>query len=189
MEPLSTLALVAAFLAPVPLTRRPDFSAGYSGESRHVFIGEATETVVSVEAGATESLVLVPGAQKVVDRVDQLRRELQLYQGLSDGWDGEGSLQPHHTSIDAAQRFVGMLPSGLPLPRPMLSNAGEVGFYWDLTGGFADISFDANGLASFFSRTHVGVELYRDGIRSEVFTRDWFFQLLGEMAAPAKMAA
>ena len=123
------------------------------------------------------------------DLRDALRDEAHRYQRLQDGWDGDGSTKPGEASIEAALSFIDRLPAGLTLPGIMLSSEGEVGFYWQLPSGYADISFDSAGAASFYSRPAVGAEVFLENLAMDTFTRTWFFQQLGEMDAPTRQAA
>jgi len=190
MEPLTTLALVAAFLAPVPLTRRPDWAseARAAGERP---ITESTDTnkIVSATPVITDSILMPNSSPVYLDRRELLAQELRAYEMLQAGWDGEASIKPSAESIAAALTFLERFPGGLPLPSPMMSSVGEAGLYWDMQGGYADISFAADQSFSFFSRTHTGVEVFQDALRTEQLDRDWFFHVLGEMASPQIQAA
>ncbi|MDP9990421.1 hypothetical protein J2W28_000196 [Variovorax boronicumulans] len=123
------------------------------------------------------------------DLTDTLRNQAFRYSMLQDGWDGEGSSAPSEASFTAAMDFIGRLPAGLTLPGIMISSEGEIGFYWQLQGGYADISFDEYGMASFYSRPAISDEVFLEDLAMATFTRDWFFQQLGEMDAPALQAA
>lgn len=191
MEPLSTLALVAAFLAPVPITRRPDWSIKSPVMSDLVSKATYNETWSSalVKTSETEDLLVDMSEYTYVDRRDLLTKELDEFCTLRDGWDHEDSLAAASASIAAARKFLEIFPGGLPLPRPMLSSKGEAGFYWDLDGGFADLSFDTNGTASFFSRSHEGIENFQEALSVEDLNRNWSFNALGYLAAPKLVAA
>jgi len=153
------------------------------------------------ERAATERLVVQCHVQTEIDHYYQIQvsqstdlrelinAQLDQYKGYSAGWDGSGSLGPSAESLTAARQFLAAFAGGLPLPVPMLSPSGEVGFYWDERGGYADISFDQGGSGSFFSRTEGGDEIYEEGLTSQRFTRDWLFAHLGEICAPQALAA
>lgn len=190
MEPLTTMALVAAFLAPVPLTRRPDWSLG-SHVIKHPIstVGLNTNDLLIAPQVPTEFILMSASQNLSLDRRDLLTKEINAYESLKDGWDGGGSSHASSASVSAALQFVSRLPGGLPLPGAMMSSVGEVGFYWDFEGGYADISFSSDGAASFFSRTHEGQEYFQESLVVEAFTRDWFFQVLGAMAAPQTKTA
>lgn len=187
MEPLSTLVLVAAFLAPVPLTKRPDWDFG-SLDSR-VDSGPTTNELVMAPTVITDDVVMPTSASSVSDRRVYLAQKVREFQALTDGWDGVGSVAALRNSIEASVSFIDCLPGGIPLPNAMVAATGEVGFYWDLDGGFADINFEGNGSASFFSRDRSGVEYFAEGLTQETFSRRWFFEVLGELASPSKLAA
>lgn len=190
MEPLSTLVLVAAFLAPVPLTKRPDWVVDSCVSNQSVgVVGTNTNQLVSAPMVETESILMSPPLSMVLDRRVLLAQEIQTYKFLKNGWDGKGSVSAFPESMAAAMQFVEQLPGGLPLPGAMLSSSGEVGFYWDIQGGYADLSFASDGLGSFFSRTHEGQEYFQEALAVESLTREWFFHVLGAMTAPKMEAA
>lgn len=187
-DPISTLALVAAFLAPVPLTKKPEWSARAQNPVDSTSpVDKTWSTGFSGLRGETEEVV--SANYQLLDRSEILALEVKSYARLPEGWDGPGSVQANSTSLTAALAFVEILPGGLPLPRPMVSSSGEVGFYWDLERGFADISFEANGSASFFSRTHEGQEAFQDGLKVNELSRNWFFESIGYLASPQSNAA
>lgn len=190
MDPISTLVLVASFLAPVPLTKRPewaekvclsDYSQGASTTN--------TTVLISASTVSTASILMEPSSSPILDRRVLLAHEIQSYKFLKDGWDGSGGVSAFQKSMDAALYFVEKIPGGLPLPGAMLSSSGEVGFFWDVESGYADINFAPDGSASFFSRTHSGQEYFQESLAGDSFTREWFFQVLGAVSAPKTKAA
>ena len=189
MEPLSTLALVAAFLAPIPLTKRPDWTSECNLLVASLTSPLETTSIVSKVAVETDLIVKPTTAAIYFDKRELLIAEVEAYKELRAGWDGEGSCSTTHASVDTAKAFIGSYPGGLPLPTPMLSSSGEVGFYWDLEQGYADISFEPDGAASFFSRTHSGNELFQPGLNQASFRRAWYFEVLGALAASTSIAA
>jgi hypothetical protein len=186
MEPISTLALVAAFLAPAPLTKRPDWNEVPS--VIHLRSDPTDVLVISPVVAETEAVVKHVQTA-ALDKSDFLLREVATYGALKDGWDGEGSKAVSAQSMQAAVNFVKTLPGGLPLPGAMVSGEGEVGFYWDLPQGFAEIRFDEAGSGTFFSYHKGGLEAYIQDLKAEVFTRSWFFESLGGLASPHQKAA
>lgn len=188
MEPLTTLALVAAFIAPVPATRRPEWtSATRALESTGPALD--TDRPLLAMAASTEWILLPPASTIRPDRKVALSAEIDSYQRLRDGWNEEGSVAPTELSGAAAIRFIDSFPAGLPLPRPMVSSKGHLGFFWDLENGYADLSFDSEGVGSFFSRSKDGTEQYFADLAQAAMTRQWFFEMLGELSAPAVEAA
>jgi hypothetical protein len=148
-----------------------------------------TEYILRAVPSTTELKIKIQPGLEPVDPIEALKLKAYEFSSFTNGWDGSGSLAPSGESIDAALAFIEILPGGLPLPEIMLSQAGEVGFYWDLIGGYADISFAETGLGSFFSRVKSGEEIFLDDLARGTFTRDWFFEQLGGMAAPERRAA
>jgi hypothetical protein len=188
IEPI-TLVLVASVLAlPVP-TARPilrikdtaNFSAGYFAPQTNLMVVAKTESTMFSLPTYSENQVL--------DRTVLIREEILSYAQLNDGWDGEGSKAATPDSKNAAEQFLDLVPSGLELPRTMISSAGELGFYWDLPQGFADISFALDGSASFFSRSSDGSESYTEFDPGHVFPREWFFDSLKKLSPRIALAA
>lgn len=193
MEPLTTLMLVCAILAPTPLTNRPEWATSDHSKIKSVLTSPDVHTTfyepTTAFLSATDSILMRAPSNIFVDRRDLLASEVKVYKSLTMGWDGSESVPPSVSSIDSALTFITKLPGGLPLPRPMISSIGEVGFYWDMDGGFADISFTNDGKASFFSRSTLGIEEFHEDMHIQTFTRDWFFLALGELSSPQTLAA
>ena len=84
---------------------------------------------------------------------ESLKREIVAYGQYDHDWNGPNTVGPTFDQIKAANSFVEAIPARLPLPRPMLSFNGEIGLYWDVSGGYAEASFKSDGNMSFFSRT------------------------------------
>jgi hypothetical protein len=189
MEPLSTLALVAAFMVPAPLTRRPEWVFLRSSIDAPAARPSETDQPLFATSSPTEQLLDPVGSNVRPDLKMVLQSELELYLALPEGWDGDGSRKAAPRSYEAANAFIESFPAGLPLPRPMFSASGHIGFFWDLPNGFADLSFDEDGTASFFSRSRDGVENYADELTVDGLTREWAFHSLGAVAAPVLQAA
>lgn len=153
----------------------------------------------AVETSATDSLSVAALAptmwslkqedRHVSDLTEYLLRKVATYSSFEDEWDGPSSVAPTAASSDAAVRFVHLLPGGLPVPGIMVSASGEIGFYWDLDGGYADISFSDQGEGSLFVRSGMGDESFVDGISIGAIDRRWFFEHIGEIATPVARAA
>lgn len=189
MDPLSTFALVAAFLAPVPLTRRPDWNANKNVIQDHALNQGSSTTYISFE-NASETSILLPSVKSnYLDLGQALKQQIQIYAQQTDEWDGPGSVAPSPASSSAAMSFIDLVPGGLPLPTPMMTPKGEVGFYWDFQHGYADVSFAWDGLGSFFSRTKAGEEHYSENLSTHQFTRQWFFDAIGALSSPSAIAA
>ncbi|MDT3678069.1 MAG: hypothetical protein ROZ64_04445 [Burkholderiaceae bacterium] len=97
---------------------------------------------------------------------DRLQSEIESYQTLENGWDGEGSMPPPSEQADAAKRLIGHLPAGIERPKPMLSSSGEIGFYWKADRFLADIEIDGPNSFSLFARslTDPDVEIYLEDL-------------------------
>lgn len=92
---------------------------------------------------------------------EAVKFELNAYLELADDWDGPGSKAPSAEPIATAIGFMDRLPSGIPLPKPMLSSSGEVGLYWDVDAIYADVAFEGGDAFSLFIRNRqTDVEIF-----------------------------
>ncbi|PPD56986.1 MAG: hypothetical protein CTY10_01195 [Methylotenera sp.] len=172
MEPLSTALLSLALFAPVLPTRKPDWSITSiiksdlaSSDWEHLrsisngsFTSSFNGNVVHVTSKPSTELLISPEAayQYPLDRKNMLKKQILSYSTLSDGWDGVGSLKPTQDAINTAEKFIELLPSGIPLPTPMLASDGEIGFYWDTESAYADLHLEEGGLISLYTRERFG---------------------------------
>lgn len=63
--------------------------------------------------------------------LDELMREVLSYNFLKPGWAGTVDSKPPSTrAVLLACEFLRTIPEGFPLPGPMISNTGKIGFYW-----------------------------------------------------------
>jgi hypothetical protein len=86
-------------------------------------------------------------------------------------------------------RFVDAIPSRLPLPRPMLSSSGELALYWNFITGYAEVSFDSFGKATFFSRDEDGLERFNEAIAIDQMSEAWFWAAIGPLDLKMPIAA
>ena len=187
IDPISTV-LVAALYAPIALSanrawRTTEFHGSQASE-----LFETDRPVLAFET-ATTRLASSLFKQALPNRHVAVLNEILHYGKFQNGWDGPRSVGPSLNSVKAAESFVHALPAGLPLPTPMVSGTGEVGFYWNEEAGYADMSFDAEGVGSFFSKDQSGEEFFEDEVRVSELRRDWFFEKLGVIATPVRQAA
>lgn len=192
MEPVSTLVLVAAFLAPATLTRRLIWEAN-SNISNSAKLVEKIHTSISLLPG-----VPAPVTRLVVHKVEQaptlsnreqLKRETKAYSSLSSGWGDANSAIPTSHSMEITLQLIDKLPARLPLPRPMLSDNGELGLYWDLQHGYAELGIERDGLVTFFSRESNGSERIEENLSIASMNPAWFWEAIGHLDAALKVAA
>ncbi len=186
-DPVSTF-LAAALYAPIVLNSSRGWRPTGTVEKPVSVWIETDRPVIGAELETTR-LLSKPYQLTVPDRLTALFSEIDQYAVLPQGWDGPRSNAPSERSITAARNFVEAFPAGLPLPIPMISSSGEVGFYWNEDGGYADMSFDSDGVGSFFSQDRNGEERYIDGVTPNNYSRAWFFDQVGGIAAPVDLAA
>lgn len=126
--------------APIP---EPTFQAPTSpsltlGSSLANLLRRAADSTVPVKTDT----------RSIRERV--LERDIVIYSGLQDGWDGEGSAAPSPVAIDDLRSLVRQLPPGLAVPKTMLSSSGTPGLYWDERDYFIDLEFHGEGQISMF---------------------------------------
>lgn len=181
IDPLTLLVLPA--VVGVLVTARPQFEHlehKYVSLTRTHFIGP--EEGLMMRAPAQTEIQIVQAAGRPGDLLASLRAAIAGYADLKDGWNGDESRAPTPAAIDAAQTFLLSIPSGMPFPKPMITSAGAAEFFWDMhTGAYADMSFDAQGVGSLFTRSGSGEEFFADGLVAD-FARlpdlDAFYALL-----------
>jgi hypothetical protein len=188
MEPVTTFALTVALLGAVPATQRSvaDVQSGPAG-----IVGEpsAGSSFLAVLPGpameATRFLDFLGqwqlAPQSLISPQELLKREVAAYRDLNVGWNGPDFILPSSRAIDAALAFLERLPSRLPLPRPMLSHDGELGLYWDLVGGYAEVSFDPDGTLTYFSRAKDGEERFQEGVAVSTLGSEWYWESIGSL--------
>lgn len=196
MEPVTTFALAAALLAVVPATQR---SAIETRSERATAVGRLStpSSVLGVLPGAptqTPTEFKIRGdisqpQQYLVSPQESLKREVAAYRDLEAGWNGSDFTLPTGEVVDAALEFLEKLPSRLPLPRPMLSYDGELGLYWDLVGGYVEVSFDSRYRLTYFSRDTQGHEEYREDIDISYVNGGWYWASIGYLDRNIALAA
>jgi len=87
--------------------------------------------------------------------------ELKGYLQLHNGWDGyEESNPPFEEVVHNIIKIVQDLPLYIPNPKPMLSDNGIVGIYWDLVSHvYLEVCCDEGTCWYYFEDSHVNVEI------------------------------
>lgn len=185
MDPISTMALVAAFMLPPVPTRFPAWATrSLSGSIDPTRAPESTESLISPAFSmATSEKIASPGMlghTQSSDKLQWLRAELDVYSDLKDGWDGPGSFGPNQDDIDCAKLVLAKLPGGLPLPKAMIASSGNVGLYWNTDLAFADIEIEGGGSLSLFARRKSGTqdEIFHDDVTVNTLTSMWLLKEL-----------
>jgi hypothetical protein len=191
MEPISTLILSFAFLMPVPVTQRlilDETKKNQYGNSKYLK-NTILPLMADVQPAITDKTLYQPEMMQLVNARELLKRETKAYSLFESGWEEDGNIPPSKIAMTQALTFIDSLPSRLPLPRPMLSANGELGLYWDLDGGYAELSFETNGQISFFSRTLNGQEKFLDTVSLLLLDNKWLWDSVGKFDAPLLVAA
>lgn len=192
MEPISTLVLAAAFLAPAALTRRLiwETTPRLSSEANHA---DEKLTLIALLPGVTKSatsdLIHQIDASPALSTREQLKRETKSYSSLVAGWAGINSVVPSPSAMHIALGLIDSFPARLPLPRPMLSSDGELAFYWDLQHGYAELGIDKVGSVTFFSRASGGQERFEEQLSILGMSQSWFWEAIGHLDTTLKAAA
>lgn len=93
-----------------------------------------------------------------------LHAKLRSYPKLAPGWRGDDSIPPPPTAAEQAIAFLANRPVSVPLPRPEVTNDGEVGLYWDSGGIFGEIVFPGDGRYYYYAELDVdGTVVTKDG--------------------------
>lgn len=116
---------------------------------------------------ATEMCLQLDALSGVYSKRELLQRLIGQFAAIHDGWNGEGSVAPNAAAVNAARTFLDSIPPGIALPTPMMTELGEMEFYWSLPTGYADISFDAEGIGSLFVRDQDGNEYFAESLEPE----------------------
>jgi hypothetical protein len=191
MEPISTLILSFAFLVPIPVTQR--LILDKSEKDKYTYSKDMNDTELPLMSGVipttTDRTLYKPKSVQLVNVRELLKRETKAYSLFEAGWDEEGSQPPSKIAMNRALSSIDAIPARLPLPRPMLSSSGELGLYWDLDGGYAELSFETNGQMSFFSRKKNGQEIFDADMAISSLNDNWFWKSIGELDSPLRAAA
>jgi hypothetical protein len=107
---------------------------------------------------------------EITDRLKAISKvvyEVTQYGALSEGWDGKGSKPPPGASIDVALEFLRAIPEWLPMPTPMVSGNGNLGFYWDRPTTYVDVEIDRSQQIST-------LVVCRKDSKKDKWIADWF---------------
>lgn len=165
LDPITTIVLMPAVAFRLA-TARPEYERYAENYERTPLIGRSDTEQARVERkpAATEMCLQFGWPPPARSKQELLQRLIAQLADLPDGWNGEGSAGPSAKAVDAARTFLQSIPPGIPLPTPMLTEGGDMEFYWSLPTGYADISFDANGVGSLFARNQSGEESFFESL-------------------------
>lgn len=86
--------------------------------------------------------------------VSVLKRDLEDYAKLENGWDGEGSLAPSEVAIKNAIIFAESLPLYVNLPTASITSNGDIILYWHNAKFHMDVNFHSDGSQSIYSTSN-----------------------------------
>ncbi len=124
--------------------------------------GEVTGTQTLSAAAVSSRTPLFDGA---ADPRELFRGQIRSF--LIEADDRSGVTPPSQDAINAALRFVDLLPVDSPVPHVSLADDGEVNFFWRNGGVYVDAGFFGDGQIYYYARVDdLGIDV--DG--AEPFT-------------------
>lgn len=182
MEPITTLLLYGALLAPAISTSAPKWSADTGVTARRVVAEQTVYLPPHLVPLETGGVVYTFSPNHFPSQINRIISTLESYRTLGNGWGGEESLMPSGASIDAAIQFIRSMPAGIELPSPMISYEGQIGLYWSSTTGYVSLDFESIGHASLYSRNRqVGREYFIDDIKLSECNQSWYEEALSAL--------
>ena len=150
-------------------TARPEYERYVDSYERTPLVSrqDTEHALLQRTLAATEMPPRLGALPGVHSKRELLQRLIGQFAAIHDGWNGEGSVAPNAAAVNAARTFLDSIPPGIALPTPMMTELGEMEFYWSLPTGYADISFDAEGIGSFFVRDQDGNEYFAESLEPE----------------------
>lgn len=89
-------------------------------------------------------------------KVDALLGEIEEYRSYLAGWDGVCTEPPDGHCLDAAKRFVCLLPRDVPLPETAISGGEDVALFWENDARYFIVYFRRNDtLAQYFQKGEI----------------------------------
>lgn len=168
MEPITTVSLMlAASLICAPKTATPRWTGApmtshwidLDESVKELFVGISTVAIAApaaVIALAPTSTEVKKIAQVTVQAAPDLDKKERLYASLIRFlpalYKGDPAAASTEEDIVTAIRLIRSLPSGIPLPKIMRNEDGEIGMYWDDDDVYIDVNIEAGGKLSLFSR-------------------------------------
>lgn len=157
MDPI-TLGILYPTFAVVIATARPKWEISSPKESSASYIFSPDKFAAlhsSRGVSQTEHPVYESYLPSLTTPRELVLSELYRYASLPSDWNGEGAVPLSSRTVEEAKEFIGKFPENLPLPSPMLSPDGSLGFYWDFQEGYVDIEISESGLISVYARSRV----------------------------------
>lgn len=167
----TALALSFAFMPPPTPTQTKNFLRKFAMADVREYVPVSSETTSYFAAVSGESTITPAAMSKEtgLDPFQAVEAELNAYLTYPKGWDGVESEGAKWADIQLASSLLQHLPAGIPLPKPMLSASGEIGFYWNSDHAFIDAMIDEDGTFSIFAkvRGEQSEERFFEGLRLE----------------------
>lgn len=179
IEPITSVLLVGYLACSPVATRKPEYLKSVQNElvlGEH-FLGLETSYNITGDLSPATEFLIAPQllTQIPYDRLESIKNEIDSYRDLQDGWDGEDSFKPSDEILKRAKELLSKLPSGLPNPIPMISQTGELGFYWNNESFYADLHLEDEHNISLYVRkkTDELSEYFYDNLPEDSLTSNW----------------
>lgn len=187
MDPI-TLGILYPTFAIAIATARPKWELSSPTESvaSYVFAPETLASLPSHKVFSQTEHTLYDAFQPLITNPrESVLAELYRYASLPNNWDGEGAISLSSETVAEAKEFIGKFPENLPLPSPMLSPDGCLGFYWDFPEGYVDIEIGQSGLISVYARSRVPgyPEYFEDNLNWRDRTQNWIGKAFAMLAS------
>src|SRR5690349_9006389 len=148
MEPVTAALLAASLVVAPPSTSRIPWETAKK-QSRAISSADPFEPLLRLDPAASEKTIIETPLVVAGPR-HSIAVELRSYEKLQTGWDCPESKEINKSSISSALTFLDQIPGGFPLPRPMASQSGEAGLYWDLEYAYVDVHFEEYDILSIY---------------------------------------
>lgn len=169
-----TAILLLAFAPPIAPTHLHTFDYLYQGGMTS---DSASATKVSTpNALGTVAKVSTPTQKAEISRLDSTIQQIKAFgsQASSD-----------------AERFLGTLPAGFPIPHAAHGEDDVITLFWDIGHFYADIEFHGDGLMSVFTRLRgkQNIDHGYEGITLSQSFNSWGYDYLNALAPAVKKTA
>lgn len=177
MEPVSTMLLVASFLASPAITKLPRWDAPKEERSPYLSPTALPKYLENYSRLSSTQQLVAPniGLASLLTLKDEMYAELNMYRPSGS----TSSIASTDDNVDGAIKFIEALPVGIPLPTLMRSDECEIGFFWDNEVAYVDINIEADGKMSLFSRIRSSdKETFIEDIKIEEIDFIWAYKNL-----------
>jgi len=180
---LETIAFATMMVSQKPMTKTEEFFSSVGSDFRSELVDTSKiKNIYRSRRFANRSrnreklvstfIIPVINGNLICDPQHDLIMQIENYGNILKSRFEDASRVYDSSMIDKMISAIKSIPSGIPTPKPMLSDSGELGLYWDVDQVFADLELESNGQFSFFIRKkgEEATEKFIDGIDVENLT-------------------